>query len=165
MDTSGLLLVALDPESQRALSEQFRLRTVEKRYTALVSGILKSENGTISLPVRPDIARRPYQVVDLDHHRPAVTAWRVLSLETDRTRVELFPLTGRTHQLRVHCAYPGPGGLGADAMGHPIIGDVLYGTPAEAACEPQRLMLHASFLSFTDPATGRRVELRSAAPF
>lgn len=163
MDTSGLLLVALDPESQRHLSEQFRLRTVEKHYTALVAGILKSEKGTISLPVRPDLARRPYQVVDPDHQRPAVTTWQVLALETDRSRLELTPLTGRTHQLRVHCAHAGPGGLGGG--GHPIIGDVLYGPQPPTADAAPRLMLHASHLAFIDPDSGRRVEFTSPPPF
>lgn len=151
MDTSGLLVIGLDADSQRELSRQFEAREVEKKYTALAAGVMSAESGTIDAPIRPDYLNRPYQVVDRSHRRPAVTCWKVMTVETDRTRLELIPLTGRTHQLRVHCAH----------AGHPILGDVLYGD-GEAA---ERLMLHASGLTFTDPETGRRVEYRSGAPF
>lgn len=155
MDTSGLLVLALDADAQRDLSAQFRARTVEKRYIALVAGIMPAESGVIDLPMRPDITNRPYQIIDHVLGKPASTSWRVLALETDRTRVELVPVTGRTHQLRVHCA----------AIGHPILGDVLYGPQPETAHAAPRLCLHASYLAFTDPATGRRVEYTSPAPF
>jgi tRNA pseudouridine32 synthase / 23S rRNA pseudouridine746 synthase len=155
MDTSGLLVVALDPDAQRELSTQFEERTVQKRYIALVEGAVAVETGTIDAPVRPDLTNRPVQVVDPAHHRLAVTSWRVLALETDRTRLELAPITGRTHQLRVHCAH----------IGHPILGDVLYGPQPATADSAPRLMLHAADLAFADPATGRRVEYASAVPF
>ncbi len=143
MDTSGLIACALDEDAQRTLSVQFQDRHVEKTYVALVAGRVRELSGTIEIPVRPDPFNRPVQVVDRSHARPAVTHWRVLSYETDRTRLELTPLTGRTHQLRVHCAH----------VGHPILGDVLYGEDHPAP----RLMLHARTLGFTDPDTGRRV--------
>lgn len=161
MDTSGLLVLALDEDTQRDLSRQFESRTVEKAYTAVVEGHVRAECGEISVPVRTDFANRPYQIVDHTHDKPAVTAWRVMAYEPDRTRLELTPHTGRTHQLRVHCAYSGPGGLGGG--GHPIVGDVLYGR-AGAETEP-RLLLHASFLSITDPATGGRIDVRCAPDF
>ena len=154
-DTSGLLIVALDPEAQRDLSMQFERREVEKSYTALVDGIVPLESGTIDVPIRMDPDNRPYQVVDRSHRRPAVTCYKVLAYETDRTRLELIPLTGRTHQLRVHCAH----------MGHPILGDVLYGPQPRTAEAAPRLMLHAGMLTFTDPDSGRRLRVVRPAPF
>jgi tRNA pseudouridine32 synthase/23S rRNA pseudouridine746 synthase len=155
MDTSGLLMFALDADAQRELSRQFESREVDKRYVALVDGLLTIESGTFEVPIRADLTNRPYQVVDLAHHRPAVTGWKVLSLETDRTRLELVPLTGRTHQLRVHCAH----------AGHPILGDVLYGPQPHTANLAERLMLHAAALILTDPDGRGRIEVTSAVPF
>lgn len=151
MDTSGLILVGLTPASQRALSMQFEARAVEKRYVAVVSGELASESGTFDAPMRLDVPNRPRQVIDRSLGKPAVTAYRVLAREQGRTRLELIPLTGRTHQLRLHCAH----------AGHPILGDVLYGDPTTAP----RLLLHAARLVFTDPATQLRVEVVSPEPF
>jgi tRNA pseudouridine32 synthase/23S rRNA pseudouridine746 synthase len=170
MDTSGVLLVALNPVAHRELSMQFERRETEKEYLAVVHGHIPTERGQISLPIRPDISRRPYQIVDHVHGSPSQTVYQVLAYEPDRTRLALTPITGRTHQLRVHCA----------AIGHAIVGDVLYGPEAEAISEAdargdidtsheipraERLLLHASRLVFTDPVTGRRVEVRSPAPF
>lgn len=160
MDTSGLIVVGLDPDAQRELSKQFESRLVEKQYTALVTGTVTVERGSIETPIRPDYENRPYQLVDPSHDRPAITAWSVLAYETDRTRLELVPHTGRTHQLRVHCAEPAPLGLG-----HSILGDVLYGPQPHTGDAAPRLMLHASLLSFNDPATGERITLRSAPEF
>ena len=149
MDTSGLLLMALDPACQRMLSEQFERREVEKVYIAVVRGRVSGEQGTVKLPLRADLARRPMQVVDRVQGREAITDWRVIGREAaaggadgERTRLELRPRTGRTHQLRVHCAFVGSGGLcvdgerwcehtwrdeqGRSGRGHPIVGDVLY---------------------------------------
>lgn len=157
METSGILLIALDESSQRELSMQFEARMVDKRYIALLSGLVNADAGQVSLPIRPDIDRRPIQIVDHIHGKASTTLFRVLSRETDRTRVEFEPITGRTHQLRVHAAKPRDEG----GMGHPIVGDVLYAPPPHEA----RLMLHASFLAFMDPATGRRVEIESRPAF
>lgn len=160
MDTSGLIVVALDSESHRALSRQFESREVEKRYIAVVAGVVAGESGTIDVPLRPDLTNRPYQVVDPEHNREAVTAWRVLEREQDRTRLELVPHTGRTHQLRVHCAHAAPVGLG-----HPILGDVLYGPQPSTGNAAERLLLHASELLLTDPQTGERVRVAAPAEF
>jgi len=160
MDTSGLLVVALDAATQRELSRQFEARLTSKRYVALVEGSVREDAGEICVPLRADIENRPMQIVDFVHGREAVTRYRVLGREIDRTRVEFEPVTGRSHQLRVHAALPrslaggAPGGLGC-----PIVGDVLYGTAAE------RLMLHAKRLEILDPETGAKMRFESAAPF
>jgi len=152
METSGLMVFGLDEASQRELSGQFERRIVEKSYIALLpGGTLPAESGEISLPVRADLDRRPIQIVDLVHGRESLTRWRVQAYETDRVRVRFEPLTGRTHQIRVHAA---------SGLGRPIIGDALYGgEPAE------RLMLHAATLSLLEPGTSRRAEFNSPAPF
>lgn len=160
MDTSGLLVLGLDEDAQRDFSRQFEMRQVDKQYTALVAGLVESQSGVIDIPVRPDFTNRPYQVADPAHEKPATTAWSVLSLETDRSRLRLLPHTGRTHQLRVHCAHPAPVGLG-----HPIIGDVLYGPQPETGNAGPRLMLHAESLTITNPATGERQTFASPPPF
>lgn len=160
MDTSGLLVIALDPFTQRELSRQFEQRLTSKRYIALLEGGVTHDAGEINVPLRPDIDNRPHQIVDFVHGREAVTRYRVLAREIDRTRVEFEPLTGRTHQLRVHAALPRTlpdGHLGG--LGCPIVGDVLYGTPGG------RLMLHASRLELLDPGTGSRLRFESPAPF
>lgn len=150
LDTSGVLLVARDPASHAALQAQFARREVQKRYIAWLDGDLAADAGTVDLPLRVDLDDRPRQLVDAVHGKPAVTTYRVLARAGGRTRVELSPRTGRTHQLRVHCAV----GLGA-----PITGDRLYGTPAD------RLELHAESLAFAHPSTGERVEVCWPAPF
>lgn len=155
MDTSGLMVLGLDPEAQRGLSRQFEDRSVAKAYIALVLGTPSVESGIIDAPMRLDVGRRPYQVIDHQQGRPALTRWRLLSIETDRARLQLEPETGRTHQLRVHCAF----------MGHPIIGDVLYGPQPETAASGPRLMLHAARLEFDDPTDRRRVRVASPPPF
>lgn len=156
-DTSGLLAVALDERTQRDLSIQFEDRRVEKAYVALVDSTLEHlpDQGEISLPLRADIERRPYQIVDHEFGKPAQTRYRVLAREPDRARLRLEPVTGRTHQLRVHCA----DGQGLRA---PILGDVLYGSPDTFP----RLALHAEFLSIFDPDNpARRLDLHAPAPF
>lgn len=154
MDTSGLIVVGLDPETQRAISMQFEARQVEKTYIALLAGDVTGDSGTIDEPLRTDIDNRPYQIVDYTHGRPAITDWRVLAREIDRTRVEFNPRTGRTHQLRVHAAH-------RRGLNCPILGDRLYGDEDSAP----RLMLHAASLSFIDPETNRRVDFTSPVPF
>lgn len=155
MDTSGLLVFGLDAPAQRHLSRQFERRTVEKAYTALVAGVPGAETGVIDVPMRADIENRPVQVVDFERGRSAVTCWRVEAIEPDRTRLRLEPRTGRTHQLRVHCAH----------MGWPILGDVLYGPQPRTADAAPRLLLHAAELAFLDPSDGSCVRAVSAAPF
>jgi tRNA pseudouridine32 synthase/23S rRNA pseudouridine746 synthase len=155
LDTSGLMLVALDDEAYRLLQQQFLTRVVQKRYVALLDGDVRGDEGVIELPMRVDLDHRPRQVVDFEHGRAAVTRWQVLSrsVESHRTRVAFFPLTGRTHQLRVHAAHAG--GLAA-----PIVGDRLYGQPAD------RLYLHAESLRFAHPSDLKHVvEVSSPAPF
>ncbi len=157
MDTSGLLVLGLNPESQRDLSMQFEFRKTEKRYIALVGGLVEVDQGDISLPMRADLTNRPYQIVDHDQGRPAQTHFRVMARETDRTRIEFEPITGRSHQLRVHAAAPKESG----GLGHPILGDILYGDSTSAP----RLMLHATYLSFCEPGGGKRVEFTSPPEF
>ena len=156
-DTSGLLVVALSQEAYHRLQRQFLDRTVCKRYEALVApqcpgSLGVGERGRISLPLRPDIADRPRQVVDPVHGKAAVTDYEVLACEGDYVRLSLTPHTGRTHQLRMHCAH-------AEGLSAPIVGDRLYGKPA------RRLCLHAAGLAFDDPLTGERVAFSSEVPF
>ncbi|MBN8598619.1 MAG: RluA family pseudouridine synthase [Planctomycetes bacterium] len=153
MDTSGLMVVALDADAQRELSLQFEERKPEKRYVALLAGLVHQDEGTIDLPMRLDIDNRPFQIVDHERGRPAVTHYRVLARETDRTRIEFRPVTGRTHQLRVHARY---------GLGHAILGDPLYSSDSPIS---GRLMLHAAYLSFLEPGGAARLEFRSEPPF
>ena len=152
MATSGLLLMARGDAAQRRLSIAFAEREVAKRYVAVVHGRLPSAGGEIDLPLVADWPHRPRQKVDAASGKPSLTRYRVLSEDasSDTSRVELEPVTGRSHQLRVHML----------AIGHPIVGDTLYGAP-----EAARLMLHACELRFVHPATGLRMRLQSAAPF
>jgi len=151
LDTSGLLLAALDEEAHRFLQARFLDRSVQKTYVAWLDGVLAADAGTVSLPLRVDLEQRPRQVVDAVHGREAVTDWRALERSGGRTRVALFPRTGRTHQLRVHAAHRS--GLNAA-----IVGDRLYGTSGP------RLMLHAETLQFRHP-DGRELTFTTLAPF
>ncbi|QSQ23489.1 RluA family pseudouridine synthase [Pyxidicoccus parkwayensis] len=152
LDTSGLLVAALDARTHATLQRQFLHREVHKRYVAWVQGLVKGERGTIDFPMRVDLDDRPRQIHDPVHGKRAVTEWQVLERRGERTRVAFFPHTGRTHQLRVHAAHP----LG---LGAPIVGDRLYGHPGE------RLFLHAEALTFLHPGTGERVSFELPAPF
>lgn len=159
MATSGLCLMARGAAMQRALSMAFEARQVHKRYVAVVAGRLAPPDSAdgwsdITLPLAADWPRRPMQKVDADHGRPSHTRWRVLSHSGETTRLELEPLTGRTHQLRVHL----------QALGHPILGDTLYAPPAVQALAP-RLLLHASALRLAHPHTGEPLALDCPAPF
>jgi tRNA pseudouridine32 synthase/23S rRNA pseudouridine746 synthase len=152
MATSGLLLFARGPAAQRALSRAFEERHVFKRYEALVDGDPGADAGEIDLPLAADWPRRPLQVVDLQRGKPALTRWRVLFRERPgRTRIAFEPVTGRSHQLRVHAA----------AMGWPIAGDALYGQAASAP----RLLLHACELRLPHPAGGAPLHVRCAPDF
>ncbi|MBM7113663.1 pseudouridine synthase [Archangium primigenium] len=152
LDTSGLLVAARAPPVHALLQRQFLHRAVDKRYVAWVDGRVPADEGLIDLPLRVDLDDRPRQIHDPVHGKPALTRWRVLERRGARTRVAFFPLTGRTHQLRVHAAHP----LG---LGAPIVGDRLYGH------EGPRLLLHAEALTFTHPGTGERVTFTRPAPF
>lgn len=152
MATSGLMVFARGAEMQRRLSEMFRERRVEKRYVAIVAGRIEAEAGEIDLPLGSDWAYRPRQKVDFAAGKPSLTRYRLLSHDagTDTSRVELEPVTGRTHQLRVHLA----------AIGHPIAGDALYGGHT-----PGRLLLHACSLSFAHPLSGGLLTTVCEPPF
>ncbi|RKI00271.1 RluA family pseudouridine synthase [Corallococcus sp. AB038B] len=152
LDTSGLLVAALDSRTHASLQRQFLHRDVAKRYVALIDGPVHGDAGTITLPLRVDLDDRPRQIVDPIHGKPAVTDWEVLHRAASHTRVAFHPRTGRTHQLRVHAAHP-------QGLGAPIVGDPLYGHAG------LRLHLHAETLSFVHPATGQRVSFTRAAPF
>ena len=154
MDTSGLMVLALTAGAHRELSRQFEHRETEKRYIALLDGEVKEDEGTIELPFRLDVENRPYQIYDPVNGKAGITYWKKLSVENGQTRVEFRPVTGRTHQLRVHAA-------SEYGLGIPIAGDRLYGSGSA----PGQLKLHASFLSFTHPRTGERLEFHSDAPF
>jgi tRNA pseudouridine32 synthase / 23S rRNA pseudouridine746 synthase len=140
------------------LSLAFEQRRVHKAYVAVVEGWIEAERGVIDAPLIADWPRRPRQMVDPIHGKPALTRWRVLERRGDsatglQTRVHLEPTTGRSHQLRVHLAH----------IGHPIVGDPFYGNSSVAPTG--RLLLHASMLAFHHPATGEPMQFDSAAPF
>lgn len=151
MATSGLLVFARGDDAQRRLSAAFAERAVSKRYVARVHGEVAAAQGEIALPLAADWPNRPRQKVDLVHGKPSLTHWRVLAREPSFTRLALEPVTGRSHQLRVHCL----------AAGHPIVGDSLYGPGDDAP----RLMLHAEHLAFAHPVSGEPVAFTDAAPF
>ena len=153
MGTSGLLIVCKSLDVFRPLQEQFIKHQVKKKYIAMLEPLSRplpreGEKGTISLPLRPDPMNRPRQVVDMEHGKRAVTDYEFVSPDV----IALYPQTGRTHQLRIHCAHP-------DGLGRPIVGDELYGTKSE------RLMLHAAEIWFTHPVTGEAMHLVSPPPF
>lgn len=150
--TSGLMAIARGAAMQRALSMRFEQRQVAKGYEALVEGVLSIDDGEIDLPLIRDWPNRPRQKVDHVIGKPSLTRWRVLARDAvaSRTRLALEPVTGRSHQLRVHLA----------SIGHPIVGDDFYGAaPAERVC------LHAARLGFAHPASGAWCEWMSLAPF
>ncbi|MDX2148315.1 MAG: RluA family pseudouridine synthase [Planctomycetota bacterium] len=166
METSGVMVVALDADAQRELSMQFESRVVMKTYVALLEGSPARDEGEIALPMRLDVERRPYQIVDFEQGKPAVTRYRVLSREVDRARVEFEPITGRTHQIRVHAASEISRGLPGGGLGSPIVGDGLYGINACGPGGPTSgLLLHARTLSFLEPGTTRRVEFEVGPGF
>ena len=154
MATSGLLLMARTPDVQRALGDAFAQREVEKHYQAIVQGCMSAPEslggwGDIVLPIAADWERRPLRVIDHERGKPSHTRWRVLAMDeaAQTTRLELSPITGRTHQLRLHLA----------AIGHAILGDALYADTTTQARAP-RLLLHATRLAFTHPTNGAWVQ-------
>ena len=147
MCTSGLLLVAKTTDAYHHLQRQFEARTIKKKYLALVEGIPQKEHGIIDLPLFCDPINRPRQVVDYEHGKRAITEYRVISTQRVGSFVSLlalWPHTGRTHQLRMHCAHP-------DGLGCPILGDELYGHKSD------RLYLQAQAITFIHPVTGKRL--------
>jgi tRNA pseudouridine32 synthase/23S rRNA pseudouridine746 synthase len=160
MATSGLCVLARGAHAQRRLSMAFAAREVHKRYVAVVQGRLQGLSGgawsSIDLPLSPDWPNRPLSMVDLEHGKPSVTRWRVLAHDdvSGTTRLELEPVTGRSHQLRLHL----------QAIGHPILGDALYGPPPVQAMAA-RLLLHATAITLPHPATGEPLSLQSPVPF
>ncbi len=158
MATSGLMLMARGAQAQTLLSKAFAARTVHKRYQALVHGLLPARDGgwqEVDLPIALDWPNRPRRIICATTGKPSLTRWRVLAnTHAAQTRLELEPVTGRSHQLRVHLL----------AIGHPIVGDRLYPAPALTSVAP-RLMLHATQIRFDHPLTGIPMVFESAPPF
>lgn len=156
METSGLMLFARGIDSQRVLSRAFETREVSKRYVAVVAGLMDDDEGSINLPLICDWPNRPRQMVDHELGKPSLTRYRVLTRDATlhATRVSLMPVTGRSHQLRVHMA----------ALRHPMLGDSLYAPPGVQALSP-RLLLHATELRFAHPVSGETLAFNSEAPF
>jgi len=162
MATSGLLLMARSPVMQRLLGAQFEARTVDKQYVAVVDGCLVTPTDglnawqLIDLPIAVDWPRRPLRIIDAAVGKPSQTRWQVIKVNAlaCTTRVALAPITGRSHQLRVHL----------QAIGHPILGDSLY-APESIQRKAERLLLHAQALAFDHPATKKRLAFSSEPPF
>ncbi|MEG4083402.1 pseudouridine synthase [Microcoleus sp. POL10_C6] len=154
LETSGILLLARDKETSSQLRQQFAKKQVHKVYEAVLSGTVKVDAGTIDLPLWGDPENRPYQQVNWECGKPSVTRFQVMAREGNCDRVEFLPLTGRTHQLRVHAA-------DVRGLGIPILGDRLYGCRAAA----NRLHLHARELSFEHPQLGEKLHLQAETPF
>lgn len=152
--TSGLMVLALNLETQRALSIAFQNRDTSKRYQAIVAGELMEKKGSVELPLRCDWENRPLQIVDFEQGKAALTHWRKIETMVLGTRLELTPITGRSHQLRVHM----------QSMGHPIIGDRFYAEPEQVAAS-DRLLLHAEHLGFPHPVTTEWVDFYAPCPF
>ena len=152
MATSGLIVIALTKDAHKALQQQFINRTAEKRYVALLDGIVEHDHGVINLPMRVDLDDRPRQLVCYEYGKPALTKWQVLERKDGKTKVYYYPKTGRTHQLRIHSAHK-------NGMNMPIVGDDLYGQKAE------RLHLHAQYLGLNHPVTGEPMVFEVDADF
>ncbi|MBL4646359.1 MAG: RluA family pseudouridine synthase [Rhizobiales bacterium] len=154
LHTSGLMIFAQNRKAQRHLGLQFERRHISKNYVAVVAGVMPIKIGQIDLPLISDWPKRPLQMVDWERGRKASTSFMVVEQHDETTRVALYPVTGRTHQLRVHCL----------AMGHPILGDSFYAPDRWRNASP-RLLLHAQSLSLYHPDGGDRVAFFSPTPF
>lgn len=152
MSTSGILLVAKNEKTHKNLQKQFIKRTIKKRYVAVLEGALSLEEGFIDLPLRVDLDNRPQQLVCYEHGKTATTRFEVVEIKDGKTRIHFYPITGRTHQLRVHAAH-------ANGLKTPIVGDDLYGTKAD------RLHLHAEMLEFEHPVKKQQLKIVCKAPF
>jgi len=153
-DTSGVIVMALNKRAHGRLGIQFEKRLTKKSYVARVDGVIEADSGLIDLPLATDWANKPRQRVDHENGRPAQTEWHVMEREPNVTRVRLHPLTGRTHQLRVHMK----------AIGHVILGDAFYADPVALAAA-DRLQLHAEELEFAHPTTGEPCRFVAPCPF
>jgi len=151
LDTSGLMVLALSKSAVRNLNRQFRDRSIKKNYLADVWGKVDEDSGQVDLPISPDPFKRPNQLVDYESGKAALTLFEVLERGSLSTRLKLSPITGRTHQLRLHLA----------SIGHPILGCDLY-AHEEAFKVSDRLMLHADYMAFCHPGTGEPIEFRSS---
>jgi tRNA pseudouridine32 synthase/23S rRNA pseudouridine746 synthase len=152
MATSGLLIFAKTKEVHKRMQALFKTHDIKKQYTAILDGEIQINSGEIRLPLILNPKERPLQMVSHTHGKPAITRFEVVSCSEGKTRVHFYPITGRTHQLRIHAAHP-------EGLNTPIIGDTLYGTPAD------RLYLHAETLDFTHPITGKHIHLATPCPF
>jgi len=151
MDTSGVIIFARTLTAQKSLAKAFEKREVNKKYVAWVDGIIEDEAGEIDLPIRKDMQHSspPKHIVDFEYGKPSITRWKVSDRNELSTRLDLYPVTGRSHQLRVHLK----------EIGHPIIGDPIYGMKKE------RMLLHAEKISFNHPDDHQWIELECPAPF
>lgn len=154
MDTSGLMVLAFTKEAHRNISIQFQERLVKKIYIALLDGLVINDSGEIRLPFRLDVDNRPRQIYDPIQGKIGLSKWQKVNEKSGKTRIQFTPITGRTHQLRVHAAHP----LG---LGCPIVGDPLYGRGKSG----EQMMLHAFSLRFKHPQTGKEMTFESIVPF
>ncbi len=154
MDTTGLMIMAKNQRSHRALSIQFIEHRVQKLYEALLDGEVTGDSGIIKLPFRLDRDDRPRQIYDPINGKMGETKWEKISIVNEKTRISFWPITGRTHQLRVHSAHE----LG---LGFPIVGDRLYGS----GTKPGELKLHAKEISFFNPESNEPLSFTSTVPF
>ena len=159
--TGAAALPALSPEAGAPTTEraetpavQFQDRLVSKVYVAVVAGVVPEVDGVVDLPMRKDLDDTPRQIIDHVRGRPSVTNWRVLARDADRTRLEVTPVTGRSHQIRLHLK----------TIGHPILGDDLY-APPEIRAAADRLLLHALSLSIAHPGNAAPMTFEAACPF
>ena len=152
MSTSGIIVLTKTKEANKILQGQFIKRTVKKRYVALLSGKLSKKQGVIKLPLRLDLDDRPRQLVDFMNGKKAETNWVFINQNNNQTRVHFYPITGRTHQLRVHAAHK-------EGLNTPIKGDDLYGNKQD------RLYLHAEFIEFTHPTSRNKISFTVPADF
>ena len=155
MATSGIIILALRKSPQSHMGRQFQRKEIDKTYFARVEGIIKEDSGLIDLPLRCDWENRPRQIVDFEQGKSSQTEWQVIKREKQTTLVKLTPLTGRTHQLRVHM----------QQIGHSIVGDEFYATELGKKLSPLRLALHAASITLTHPTTELRITFECAAPF
>ncbi|MCB9361109.1 MAG: RluA family pseudouridine synthase [Flavobacteriales bacterium] len=152
MSTSGIMIIAKNKNAYKILQQQFINRSIKKRYVAILDGVIKEQKGVINLPLRVDLNDRPKQLVCFQYGRNAVTYWEVIETTKTNTRINLFPVTGRTHQLRMHCAH-------IDGLNSPILGDDLYGVKQD------RLYLHAESITFQHPTLHKEMQFRIKPSF